>query len=65
MVCAISYKKQMVAWGIQGTKPTANVFPEPVWAMPTMSRPDNAIGQPCACIAVGVDQFCIRITFIM
>lgn len=32
---------------------TANVFPEPVWAIPTMSRPLMAIGQPWHWIAVG------------
>ena len=47
------------------TKLTANVLPEPVWAMPTESRPDSAIGQPCACMGVGVTQLCIRITDIM
>jgi len=32
---------------------TDNVFPEPVCAMPTMSLPLRAMGQPCAWIAVG------------
>jgi hypothetical protein len=35
---------------------TANVFPEPVWAIPTMSRPLMAIGQPWHWIAVGVSN---------
>mmetsp|Transcript_6601 Transcript_6601/g.23533 ORF Transcript_6601/g.23533 Transcript_6601/m.23533 type:complete len:280 (+) Transcript_6601:281-1120(+) len=30
-----------------------SVFPEPVCAMPTTSRPERAIGQPCAWMGVG------------
>lgn len=33
---------------------TASVFPEPVCAIPTMSRPLIAMGQPCAWIEVGL-----------
>ena len=31
----------------------ARVLPEPVAAMPTTSRPERAIGQPCDWMAVG------------
>jgi hypothetical protein len=37
---------------------TARVFPDPVCAIPTMSRPLKAIGQPWACIAVGSAKPC-------
>ena len=35
---------------------TDSVFPEPVWATPTMSRPLMAIGQPWHWIAVGASN---------
>lgn len=38
--------------------PTDKVFPEPVWAMPTMSLPLRARGNPCAWMAVGSLKFC-------
>lgn len=37
---------------------TDKVFPEPVWAMPTMSLPLRARGKPCAWMAVGSLKFC-------
>ena len=37
---------------------TESVLPDPVCAMPTTSCPLSAIGQPCAWIGVGLDQFC-------
>lgn len=37
---------------------TASVFPEPVWAIPTMSWPLRATGKPWAWIAVGSLKFC-------
>lgn len=37
---------------------TDKVFPEPVWAMPTMSLPLRARGNPCAWMAVGSLKFC-------
>jgi len=44
---------------------TDNVFPEPVCAMPTRSRPLRANGQPCAWIGVGWVHCCSLITGIM
>jgi hypothetical protein len=35
---------------------TDSVFPEPVWAIPTMSRPLMATGQPWHWIAVGASN---------
>lgn len=37
---------------------TDKVFPEPVWAMPTMSLPLRARGKPWAWMAVGSLKFC-------
>lgn len=37
---------------------TANVFPDPVWAIPTMSLPLRATGKPWDWIAVGSLKFC-------
>lgn len=43
---------------------TANVFPDPVWAIPTMSLPLRATGKPWAWIAVGSLKFCCTNTSI-
>lgn len=40
---------------------TARVFPDPVWAIPTMFLPLNAIGQLTAWIGVGLLNPCFLI----
>lgn len=50
-------------WLLMCTSPGsmyASVLPEPVMAMPSRSRPDSAMGQPCAWIGVGVTKPCLE-----
>lgn len=52
----------LMMWTMAG-RIYAKVLPEPVWAIPTKSRPERAIGHPWAWMGVGCGNPCFKISF--